>query len=179
MGTGVFWGIILILIGLALVIKVVFRVDFPVFKVILAFIFIYLGVRMLMGSFGIGWFNHSHEERNAMFGEKYVCDFDEGQNQFNAIFGKTTIDLRDTALLDKNARMEVNVVFGGAEILLNKEIPYKIKFDVAFGGAQLPDGDNAGGFGSNVFTTPNFTENQPYVYIKASIVFGGMEIKYR
>jgi len=181
MGTGLFWGIILILIGLAIVIKVIFKIDLPIFKVILAFIFIYVGIRILMGGFGWShWGQHQrHSETDAVFSERYVNNFSEGDNQYNVVFGKTTLDLRDTTLLQEKSRIEVNVVFGGCEVLLNKGMQYKIKVDAAFGGAQLPEDKGVGGFGSSVYTSDGFDESKPYVYIKSSVVFGGMEIKYR
>ena len=51
MGAGVFWGGLLIFIGLALIIRFVFNVDFPVFKVLIAGFFIYLGFTLLHRSF--------------------------------------------------------------------------------------------------------------------------------
>ena len=69
MGAGIFWGIILILIGLGIVIRVVFNIDFPVFKFLVAIFFIFLGLRMMFGSFGIVNF-HVDSKNDVFFGEK-------------------------------------------------------------------------------------------------------------
>ena len=46
---------------------------------------------------------------------------------------------------------------------------------VCYGGAKLPDGKSSG-FGTSYYTSGNFQENKPHLYIKASVVFGGIEI---
>ena len=73
-------------------------------------------------------------------------------------------------------KLEINAIFGNANVLLNKDVPVRIKSDVAFGGISLPDGDT-GGFGSSTYVSDNFDENEPYLYIKASAVFGNMNIR--
>jgi len=50
MGAGLFWGLILILIGIGIVIRVVFNIDFPVVKFLIAFFFIFIGIKILGGT---------------------------------------------------------------------------------------------------------------------------------
>ena len=179
-GAGLFWGIILILIGIGLIIKVFFKVDFPIFKFIIAFVFIYIGMRILFGNFNINSRNWGEgRERDAIFSERHFTGRGNDENQYSAVFGAAKIDLTDTALIGKDTRIEVNVAFGGTEIYLNKDIPVRIKTDVAFGGVEYPDGDKSGAFGTSTFTSPNLNENDPHLYIRANVAFGGLEIKYR
>jgi predicted membrane protein len=49
MSVSLFWGLVLILIGLSLIIKIVFNIDFPIFKILFAFLFIYIGIKVLVG----------------------------------------------------------------------------------------------------------------------------------
>ena len=174
MGEGIFWGIILILIGFGLVIKIVFNIDFPIFKFIVAFFFILLGIKMLFGDFGV--FKHHNRHGDVIFNERKIHGRTNGQDEYNVIFGKAEIDLRDVELHAGRNKLEINVVFGNANVILNKDVPVKIKSDVAFGGISLPDGDT-GGFGSSMYISENFDENEPYLYIKASSVFGNMNVR--
>ena len=48
MGAGIFWGAFLLLLGIALIIKVVFQVDFPVFKVVLGIFLVMLGYQSVV-----------------------------------------------------------------------------------------------------------------------------------
>ena len=68
MGAGVFWGALLIVIGLTLIIRFVFNVDFPVFRVILALFIIYIGLRILIGGFGL--FRFETSANDVLFNEK-------------------------------------------------------------------------------------------------------------
>ena len=47
----VFWGIFLIIIGLIIVVKVVFGINIPLMRIILALLLIYIGVSYLTGWF--------------------------------------------------------------------------------------------------------------------------------
>ena len=49
MGAGLFWGAFLLLLGVALIIKVVFNVDFPVFKVLVGIFLVLIGFKVLFG----------------------------------------------------------------------------------------------------------------------------------
>lgn len=174
MGAGIFWGIVLILIGLGLVIKIVFNIDFPIFRFIVAFFFILLGIKMLIGDFGV--LKHHHRHGDVIFNERKIHGRVVGQEEYNVVFGKAEIDLRDIELKPGRNRLEINAVFGSANVILNKDVPVKIKSDVAFGGISLPDGDT-GGFGSSTFVSDTLDENGTYLYIKASAVFGNMNIR--
>jgi len=176
MGAGLFWGVLLILIGFSLIIKIVFNIHFPVFRFVIAFFFILLGLKMLIGDYGV--FRSSGNDGNVIFSERKIHGNVNMKNEYNVIFGKSEIDLRDIKLKPGRNKVEVNTVFGEARILLNSNIPVKIKSDVAFGNIRLPDGDT-GGFGSTTFVSDNFSEDSSYLYLKASAVFGSMKIRFR
>ncbi|MGM0504252.1 MAG: YitT family protein, partial [Bacteroidota bacterium] len=93
MGAGLFWGILLILIGLGIVIRVVFNIDFPLIKFIIAFFFIFIGIKILIGNYS---FSHAEaDEDTTIFSESKVLGQDENFKEYNVIFGSTIIDLRD------------------------------------------------------------------------------------
>ena len=173
MGSGLFWGIVLIIVGLSLIIKVVFKIDFPIFKVLAAFLFIYLGIKILLGNFSFTGFHPG--QNDVVFGESSFVHERTLPSQQNVLFGKGTIDLRNISADGFPAQMTVNTVFGNSIILLNKNIPVKVFVDAAFAGVSLPDG-NSVAFGSSHYQTPAFAEGKPFLKIKADAVFGSVHV---
>jgi len=173
MGGSLFWGIVLIIIGLSLIIKVVFHIEFPIMKVLFAFFFIYLGIRILVGN----WGNHVFHSgpNDIVFGEaKFVHEQIVPKEQ-SVIFGSGTIDFRKINMNALPAEIEINTVFGGCEVLINRDLPVKIKVDAAMAGVSLPN-DNTTVFGSAFYQSANYDEKLPYLFIKANAVFGGLKI---
>jgi hypothetical protein len=54
----------------------------------------------------------------------------------------------------------------------------KIKVSSAFGGGQMPDGRTVA-FGERTYRSPGYREGSPCVNVKASVAFGGIEIRER
>ena len=175
MGAGIIWGTILIIIGLGIVIRVVFNIDFPVFKFLFALFFIFIGIRMMVGSFGL--VNLNFKKNDIVFGEKHIKG-NPVEDEYNVIFGKGVFDFRDVNLSEGTVKVKVSTIFGGTEILINPETPVKIKADAVFAGAELPEGNTAV-FGTSYYTSANFLESEPHLYIKVDVVFGGVEVKKR
>ena len=48
--SGVFIGVLFLLIGISILLKVFFHIHFPVFRTLLAIFVIYLGIKMLIGT---------------------------------------------------------------------------------------------------------------------------------
>ena len=87
------------------------------------------------------------------------------------------VDLRGIELKDKITRIKISAVFGGAEVLLSEATPVRIKADAVLGGVHLPE-NISGGFGTSTYQSKNFDENQNYLVIEGTSVFGGIIIHY-
>ena len=172
MGAAIFWGSILILIGLALVIKVVFNVDFPVLKILIAFVFIYLGIRILFGSFGL--FNFKTGPNEVIFGERYFTPPYE-HSEYNVVFGKGVFDFRDIDLSEGTKYVKIGTVFAGSHIKIRRDMPVRINAEAVFAGAELPDGNTAV-FGSSTYTSESFNPDSACLDIKVEVVFGGVQV---
>ena len=172
MGAGLFWGVLLIIIGLGIVIRVVFNIDFPIFKFLIAFFFIYIGIKIL---FGKKLFNSDFKETDIVFSEQVIRD-DFHDKEYNVLFGKGTFDLRNIDFQEQNVRLKINTVFGAAEILVDEDIPMEVKADAVFAGVSLPKGNSAA-FGSARYESDSLEKTKPYLYIKADAVFGAIEFK--
>ena len=175
MGMGTFWGILFFLIGLSLVIKVVFKIDFPLFKILFAFFLIYIGIKIITGNFK--FFNFKAGKNDIIFSEGFFrSPFVDGQ-ECNVVFGKGTLDLRNVDLTDLSTlRIKTNSVFSGTEILIDDQTPVKITTEGAFCGVHYPDGSNAA-FGQSQYVSNPDSIGGKRIEINANVVFGGLQVK--
>lgn len=173
MGSALFWGLLLIILGLSFIFRIVFNIDFPVLKILFAFILIFLGIRLLFGSFG--GFNVKGGHNDVVFGEKHFKEFKEGK-EYNVIFSQGNFDFRDYEPGRDPSRIKINTVFGGSEILIPRELPVKISVDAAFSGANMPNGNSAV-FGSTGYESPGFDSSTPHLFLEIGVVFGGVDVK--
>lgn len=175
MSSSLFWGIVLIIIGLSLVIKIVFNIDFPIFKLLVAFFFIYIGLKIMLGS-SFRPFHYTRTESNVVFGESNFTQA-KGGKEYNVVFSKGNFDFRDIVLEPNGPTfVKISTVFGGSTILINRDMPVRINVNAAFSGAQMPNGNSAA-FGSTVYSSDSLDVSKPYLDIKADVVFGGLDIK--
>ncbi|NOQ27075.1 MAG: hypothetical protein GQ564_17070 [Bacteroidales bacterium] len=174
MGAGLFWGILLILIGLGIVIRVVFNINFPLVKFVIAFFFILIGIKLLFGGFN---FRQGNFSGNAtIFSESKIVGQKENFKEYNVIFGSSVIDLRDIDLTEGSKEIIINTVFGSTTLIIDKETPIKLKSDVVFASSKLPR-KNISAFGTGRYESDNFSKDTNHVYIKADIVFGEFKLR--
>lgn len=83
--------------------------------------------------------------------------------EYTAIFGGMDIDLRNAAIQNE-AVINVYCVFGGADIMLPQNVNVKVKSGVLFGGVDEKNHRNS-------------PENTLTVYVNATCIFGGIDIK--
>jgi hypothetical protein len=176
MGFGLLIGVLIILLGLGIIINVVFHVSIPIFKILFGLFLIYIGLRIIFGNSFLRPRVHWHSG-DAVFGQRTYQGLQGDSNKYNAVFGKAMVDLRGIELKEKVTQIKVAAVFGGAEVILDKNMPVRIRADAVFGGVQLPQ-NVAGAFGSAFYQSQDFDENKNYLLIDASSVFGGVEIHY-
>jgi predicted membrane protein len=172
MGAGVFWGVLLVLIGFALIIRFVFNVDFPVFKVLFAMFFIYIGLRILFGSFGLFKFESGPDD--VLFAEREFYE-PENNKEYNVVFGQGNFDFTNVDLSHGNVNIKIGTVFGGTKIKIDRDMPVKIIADAVFSGAELPDGSTAV-FGTSSYQSETFHPDSNHLKIKLDVVFGGVEV---
>jgi predicted membrane protein len=173
MGAGLFWGIILIVIGLGIIFRMIF--DISIFRVIFAVLIILFGIRILIGKQPNLFSTHS--ENQVIFGEKNIQSTPANNTEYNTIFGKSVYDFSQINKLSPGrTKLKVNTIFGSTQILLPDSIPLKIKADAVFGSACMPDG-NTMAFGTVNYNSINSDSAPSYLYIEASVVFGNLDIR--
>jgi predicted membrane protein len=174
MGASLFWGILLIIIGLSLIIKIVFNVDFPIFKILIAFFFIYIGLKIMLGS-SFRFFGEKKTKTDVIFGESNFKHVDNDK-EYNVVFSKGTFDLRDVVLKPEGPTyVKINTVFGGSQIFIRRDMPVRISVDAAFAGAQMPNGNTAA-FGSTQYASDSLDVSKPFLDVKIDVVFGGLHV---
>ena len=173
MAPGLFWGVLLVLIGLAAIFRVVFDVN--LFGVVFALFLIFIGVTLLVGK---SWmFHHQKGERDTIFGDQKVTEQPRDNSEYNVIFGRSVYDFRNIQFPDNEPiRVKINTVFGNSVILINKNTPVKVKSDAVFAGSSMPDG-NSVAFGTIQYATDTFAVAINHLYIDAPVVFGAIQVK--
>ena len=173
MAPGLFFGALLVVIGLAVIFRVIFNVN--IFGVLFAIFLIFVGVSMLVGR---PWMFHGHrDEKNTIFDDRAMTDQPKDHSEYNVIFGRTVYDFRNITFPDNEPiRVKVNTIFGNSVIRISKNTPVKIKSDAVFAGATMPDG-NTVAFGSIQYSTDTFGVALNQLIIDAPVVFGALQVK--
>ncbi len=168
--TGTFWGIVIVLIGLSIILREVFHVHIPFVKIIFGLLFIYWGVKMIVGGF-----SRSTSGNSAVFGQADM-QFDSKHDDYDIVFGNGTIDLFKMEAPTQNKKVEVSVVFGNGTLIINDSIPMKIEMNSVFGASVLED-KRINALGKTYNTTSAYKDGQPYVLLETNVVFGRLVIQ--
>ncbi len=166
--SGVFWGAVLILIGLTVIINVVFGIKIPLFRIIFALVLIYLGIRLLTG---VSFWRST--PKSAVFEEKRI---EAGaEDKYEVVFGKGEIDLSGIQAVDKDVKLEINTIFGSSVVKIDPRQPIKVKVASAFAGARMPDG-NTIAFGEYTYRSEGLKNSEHAILVDATVLFGGIEV---
>jgi hypothetical protein len=167
----VFLGSFLVVMGLVIILNVIFKVDIPVFRILIAFVFLFIGIKILLGKH-MNVFGHNTAQINN------TSINQPGSQEYNIVFSKNIVDLRDTSFTDnKPVRTHVNVVFGHCEIFLSKDIPFRITSNTAFANIKQPDG-NTVVVGSTKNQSKDLDESKPFIDLKIDAVFAEVSLVF-
>jgi hypothetical protein len=161
--SGFFWAVVLILLGVIILVKNLFNLNIPVFRIFFGVLIIIIGIMIIT--------NHNFSTRKSNW-----AFYTNDQNGYNIIFGKMEVNLSDFQLPETNKKIEINTIFGSSIVKISPEIPMVIEVNSAFAGAKLPDG-NVITFGKYIYKSKNIDESKPYYLIEANVVFGAMIIE--
>ncbi|HVP18886.1 MAG TPA: hypothetical protein VMU36_07800 [Spirochaetia bacterium] len=165
---GIFWGILLIMVGVWFILRRFLPFHIPVVRLIIAILFIYVGIRLLVrgpGTTTAPVFSESHQ--------RYTPGWDR---DYNIIFASGDVDLTGVTLDGASLRTRVNVVFGSGILRVNLKLPVRVDMSAAFGAVDAPDGRSVS-FGDSVYTTGTYHDGSPALVIHATAVFGRLLIE--
>ena len=166
--TELFWGGLLILLGLSMIIKTVFGIDIPIIRTLIAIFLIYMGFTIISD---IGY--PKKNKQTIAFQEKTVHP-EKIDNYYSIRFGKGVIDLTHLQQLDKPQKVTINTMFGEAIVKINKNIPTKIKVKAIFGNATMPDSTQISSGKYTYKTDPDMREAA--IEVDATVAFGNLKV---
>lgn len=167
--SGIFWGAILVILGIAVMVNFAFGVRLPIFRILLALFFFYLGISILSGI-------SLSPTRTCSTTEARQLEAGKPAKRYDVIFGRGIINLTDVTLKENRVtKVEVNTVFGASVIRVNPAVPTKVVVSSAFASARMPDG-NSIAFGESTYRSDSLSDCKSYLLVNASVVFGSTEI---
>jgi hypothetical protein len=167
---GIFWGVALIALGVWFVVRRYVPVHIPVVRILVALLFVYLGVRVLVGG------PVRADGNTLIFSSGTVPYTPDRGRDYNVIFGNGDIDLTAVSISEASVQAEVNVVFGSGVLRLAPSTPVRVRMSSAFGTVDAPRGRSVA-FGDTVYTSQSYREGAPALEIRASAVFGRLAIQ--
>ena len=165
--SGMFWGIVLVLFGVSVIVNVVFHVHIPLMRIIFGLFLVYLGVQVLTG-------HRWHSFRNTCCRSESVFQSSSG-NDYSVVFGKNTVDLTNIPADTKNRNFKVATVFGASVVTVPSNVPVIIKATSAFGGMNFPNGTTIS-FGEYVYKNKLYEGQADAIKMEIDLVFGGCTI---
>ncbi len=149
-----YWPVLLIIMGLAVVVRVVFRKQWSPFHKER------ITINKIEG--GDGFY-----ERKVVFGghEDIFLEPVFRGGQIEAVFGGVEIDLRRTTLPEGDTHLQINAVFGGIKIYLPNDWLVISKVDTVLGGVE-----------NKRFAKQLHSEYSQRLIISGEVIFGGCEI---
>jgi hypothetical protein len=167
---GVFWGALLIVLGVWFIIRRSVPVHIPVIRIVIAVLFVYAGVRILARG------PVSVDRNTAILSESTMSYSPDRGREYNLIFSSGAIDLSAAVPSGSSIQAEVNVIFGSGTLRINPSVPVRVSMSSAFGSVESPNG-RAVAFGDTVYTTASYREGAPALEIHATAVFGRLIIQ--
>lgn len=165
----VFWGLILIFIGVSIIFKIIAGISLVRF--LIGFFLIFIGLLILFGK------NIFISNRINNFFNNQKISFPEDGKEYNVVFGKNRFDFSQFKFnFDEPVKITINTVFGYTEVKVPVDIPLKIKINAVFSEGRFPDKSSVV-FGSTYYTSPSFNKNTNYFYIEGNVVFGDLIFK--
>lgn len=125
-----FWGVLLILWGLSLVLKAFFpSIRFPIATIFISICIIVFGFQLLIGGFGSNR-SRNHKRMSHGYTERISEEFSE---ELNVVFSTDSIRLNKVDVSTQDRYVDVNAVFGRAIIYVSSTTPVRIEADAVFG----------------------------------------------
>lgn len=144
-GKSMFWGLLLLSLGLLMLVQYIFKLDLPLLKILFGISLVYLGIKMVFSSFGredvFREMKTVSTDSEAIFSDsefQYQKSDGESKNsKFTTAFGSSTLDLTDVKPGDKHEPISIQNAFGRTVIKTNPESPLDIKSGLAFGTIEI------------------------------------------
>ncbi len=169
LSSGVFWGAVLVIFGISILLKAVLHIDIPVFRILVGLIIIYFGLKVITGWHGFSSSN------SAVFSNVEISSRESIKGDYSVVFGKGVIDLSGADIKDNTVTARVDTVFSDTTVFVDKNMPIKIQAESVFSGVKMPDGNEVS-MGNLTYRSPSYKDGANCLKIKADTVFGSLKI---
>ena len=171
LSSGIFWGFVVILFGVGILLKSVFHVNIPFFKILIGIIIIFFGISFIVDAM-------SQRKSEAIF-RNYNFNFGTIEKEYNIVFSKGVFDFTNFNFSNYNGEfIKINSAFSKSEIYLSRNFEYEIRADSVFGVVSLPNGESVS-FG-NIARLENAENSElKRINLHVSSVFGETKILYK
>lgn len=160
MNQSLIWGTILVLLGISLLLKSLFRITLPLVRPFLGCVMIYLGLTIMMDPF-----NQTSDKRTVIFAKSTLAAQDPVRI-YNTTFGASRIDVTTLHHTHSPEHITINTVLGATELVLDPTITTKITVNAMCARAELPD-ETLVSFGRNIYRSSDAQEPQLIIHINA------------
>jgi len=171
-----FWGVFLIFAGVALLVRVLFNIEFPVLRILAGLFFILLGLSIMLGN-PLKW-PVKTSDNEIIFRSGTIDHADIQDDQYQIIFSETTFDLAGMKHPEFRQELKLNIVFSGCTVYLPDGLPVSIKVDAVFAGVKMP-ARNSPLFGRGSYISDDYDADGPCLDISVNVVFGSITLMYR
>ncbi|MDP8231085.1 MAG: LiaF-related protein [Candidatus Zophobacter franzmannii] len=168
--SGAYWGAVLVLIGLGYIYNTIAEKNLPVFKIAFGIIVLTIGIQIIYSTIS------PNKTNFVMFKGSKVNHTSAGD--YSVVFGSTVIDLTNVDLTQGDVVKTVEVVFGGADVYIPRDVPIEIKSETVLGSTESPFG-NSSGFGDRKFTQGAKSDTLGTLVIKSECVFGSISFRFK
>lgn len=177
-----FWGCLFLAIGVLIILQQVLRIDLPIIKILFGLFLVYLGLRVIFGSFGMRFAGSSVERistpTEAVFTDSsFRARGDDGKlnREFSTAFGSSSLDLSELKTEELTQVFKVQSAFGSTQVKTNTAHQIRAKISTGFGSVVVR-GQRTGAFGEVDYLSPGFTEGQPTLNLEIDCAFGQIEV---
>ncbi len=166
---GAFWGILLIIGGILFILRNYVNINIPIFRILFGFLLIYWGLSVIFGGFV------HRDSSTIVFSNATNMEINDTENEYNIIFGSGNIDLSDFNKLKEKESVEINAIFGSANVLIPDNIPIHINSNAVFGETKIPEKKTS--FIGEINSTLNDKQGIKPVNIEVNAIFGSITVE--
>lgn len=181
-------GIIVTLLGVSFLLDnflEFYNIDFElsIFKFFWPIIFIYIGFKILSSNGKVNFEYNNHSDQQAENYDENSTHYDKHSEKAQSItFSSRTFIYDQSSLKEGITRLNLNISFGGAEIIVDEGIQVILIGHYTFGGHEF-FGKDAGGLHNEVkevrYLEDDETTYERTLLVNSNITFGGLEIRKR
>lgn len=165
-----FYGVLLILLGILLLVRYLFKIKIPILFISVAIILVFVGVSFFINSPGTG------SENNIVFSKNKTISSVKPGSEYSFVFGSGTIDLTKAHPQKAEDKIKINSVFSNGVIKVNPQTPLIVRTHSLFSVTETPNNDLIY-LGNTNYQSKNFKKDAKYIEVEAKVLFGRLVIE--